>query len=123
MVGVTLAVSFLLAVTSTLYSVGFRQQRTGRRYSLAQTDGRAALARVTRTRRHGSKVVGTSNAGTLSGLTSSASQLIVNIPQATGNSPIDVMYAIDNAGNLYYKGQNDANGTTLTYGVQSMTVH
>ena len=40
MVVATLVVAFLVAATSKLYSVGFQQQRAGRNYSAAQTDGR-----------------------------------------------------------------------------------
>jgi len=95
-----LVLSFLVASTAAVYQGGEKQQRTARAYSLAQTDIRRALQRITRTARHGYQVVPTSNWGTFAGQSSGMHQLIVEVPEPGTTSRAQVRFYIQD-GNVY----------------------
>lgn len=123
MLAASLVVTFLVAASTTLYDVGFRQQRLAWRYSNSQTDLRAALSQMTRTLRHGYAVVPVSAAGNLVGQVSNNTQVIVRVPQPAGAAAIEVMFAVSPTGDLYYQREGDAVGTTMISGVQSIAVN
>src|SRR5262249_26544902 len=122
MVASALIVSFTLAAAATLYMTWQKQTLLARNYSQAQTDLRTAFHSLLRTLRHGSTVVATSSAGNLNGQTSTTSQVIVTVPQATGSSDIQVLY-YQTGGVLYYQRQGDGSGTSIISGVTAFTVH
>lgn len=117
-----LVLAFIVAATAGLYNIGQRQQLIGGRYSANQTNMREALRRMTRALRHGYAVVGTSSAGSLSGISSGAGQVVVRVPDPGGATQSDLLFYRSPAGAIYYLGQNDpAPGTKLLDNVQSLT--
>ncbi|HOJ23012.1 MAG TPA: type II secretion system protein [Armatimonadota bacterium] len=115
-----LVLSFLVASTAAVYQGGEKQQRTARAYSLAQTDIRRALQRITRTARHGYQVVPTSNWGTFAGQSSGMHQLIVEVPEPGATSRAQVRFYIQD-GNVYAQRQNvPSPGILLIEGVQAL---
>lgn len=115
-----LVLSFLVASTAAVYQGGEKQQRTARAYSLAQTDIRSALQRITRTARHGYKVVPASSSGTFSGQSSGLNQLIVEIPEPGAASRAEVRFYVAN-GRVYAQRNNEAApGLLLIEGAQTL---
>lgn len=119
---VALIMTFLTIGVGMLYTVGQRQQRISNYYSQVQTDMREGLRRVTRTLRHGYEVVGTSTAGTLNGLSSSTSQIIVRVPEPTGAATTYVHIRFYVSGSVLYSQRQDqsAPGVALLDGVQTL---
>lgn len=116
-----LILAFVVAATAGLYSIGQAQQRTARSYSRVQTDLRSALNRMTRTLRHGYRIVDTSTVGTLTGMSSGTSQTIVEVPQPGAASTAQVRFYRAADGTVYFQRHIDAApGTPLTGGVQAL---
>ncbi len=116
-----LILAFLAAATASLYTVGQAQHHTAKGYSQVQTDVRRAMARVTRTIRHGYSVVGTSSLGTLNGLSSAVNdQIIVEVPEPSpSTAKRQIRFYRSNAGVLYYQDHTQAApGTALMTGLQ-----
>lgn len=116
-----LILTFLVWATARFYIVGIAQQRLGQGYSQAQTNIRTALRSVTRTIRHGYAVVPSVSSGNLNGKTSTTSQIIVTVPQATGSPTINILFYVSN-GTLYYQRSTDTSPTVMITGVQSLTL-
>lgn len=124
MVVSALILSFIVAATAGLYTVGQAQQRTARSYSEAQTDIRTTLRRMTRALRHGYQVVGVSAAGTLAGKASGPDQVIVRVPEPGGGSQSEILFYRSGSGVLYFQRESDAApGTPLVEGVRALAVH
>ncbi|MFN3648286.1 MAG: type II secretion system protein [Armatimonadota bacterium] len=129
--GVTLAevviaamiLGFLLAATANLYQVGFRQQRLAGAYGQVQTDLRDALRRATRGMRHGFRVVSPSTSPSFPVTTSSAAQVIVEVPEpsASASSSVEVRFHV--SGGVLYAQRSDqaAPGLALIQGVQTVS--
>ena len=116
-----LLLTFIIAVTGTLYQVGQRQQRTARDYSQNQIDARKALRKLTRTIRHALGVVGTSAAGNLLNLTSGANAIIVDTLDAGGAPRVQIRFHVSN-GVLYgQREEQAAPGVAIADGIQSLT--
>jgi hypothetical protein len=115
--------SFALAATAQLYRVGFVQQRVARSYSGAQTEGREALRRVTRTLRHGKKPVNPSTEAAFPVTTSDASQVIVKVPEPEGAATDWMEVRVHRSGTVLYAQRADqaAPGTSLLTGVAALS--
>ena len=114
--------AMVIASCATLLTIGRRQQKTWQRYSQLQTDLHTALRRATRTIRHGSAVLNPSAAANFPVKTSSATQVIVQVPEPTGTSPTTVQVRFYVSGGVFYAQRSDVagNGLTLMSGVQSV---
>ena len=117
-----LILSFILAATAQLYRVGNEQHRIVRHYSQVQVNLREALRRATRTIRHGSAVVTGSTVSNFQVADSTATQLIVVVPEPTGVMPDWIQVRIHLDGGILYAQRADqaAPGTPLITGVQSV---
>lgn len=117
-----LILAFVVAATAGLYTIGQAQQQTARGYSRAQTDIRSALNRITRTLRHGYRIVDTSSVGALAGMSSGATQAIVEVPEPGAASTAQVRFYRAADGTVYFQRHTDAApGTALIRGVQALT--
>jgi prepilin-type N-terminal cleavage/methylation domain-containing protein len=114
--------AFVIVSCATLLTIGRRQQRTWQQYSQIQTDLRMALRRASRTIRHGSVVLNPSVAANFPVKTSSATQLIVLVPEPTGTTPTTVEVRFHLNGGVLYAQRSDVsgNGIALMSGVQSV---
>jgi type II secretory pathway pseudopilin PulG len=114
--------AFVIASSATLLTIGRRQQRTWQQYSQVQTDLHIALRRATRTIRHGSAILNPSSAVNFPIKTSSATQLIVRVPEPTGVSPTTVEVRFHVTGGVFYAQRSDVagNGLALMTGVQGV---
>lgn len=116
-----LILSFIIAAAATFYNTAYEQQRQARGFSRALTDLRSSLRVATRAIRHGFTVVGTTtNFGNAS---SSATQLIVTVPEPTGTTPSTVQLRYYLSGGVLYKQRSDqaAPGTALADGITTLT--
>lgn len=123
----TIILSFVVSGTMTLYTVGQKTQSVSRYYSQVQTDMRTGMRSATRTIRHGYNVVATSvktnfPAGSR---TSTASQIIVRVPEPSTSGSPDVEIRFYASGGTLYVQRSDAAspGTALITGVQSFTIN
>jgi hypothetical protein len=115
-------VAFLTTATAALITVGERQDRTTRFYSYGQTDIRTAMRTIGRTLRHAYLVRASGTLGTLNGVASNASQVVCEIPQASGSSNIEILFYMS-GGTVYYQRSTDAApGTALLTGASGMAV-
>ena len=114
--------AMVIASCATLLTIGRRQQRTWQRYSQLQTDLHSALRRATRTIRHGSAVLNPSSAANFPVKTSSATQVIVVVPEPSGTTPANVEVRFHVTGGVFYAQRADVsgNGLVLMSGVQSV---
>lgn len=114
--------AFVITGAATLLNVGRRQLRTLRTYSQVQTDLRAGVRRASRTLRHANTVLNPSSAGNFPVKSSSASQVIVQVPEPTGSSPatVEVRFYVSNG--VFYAQRSDVSGSgvALESGVQSV---
>ena len=122
LVATYLILAFVTSGTMGLYYVGTRQQRISRFYTLAQTDLREGIRRITRTVRHGSAVLtGTAFAAP----NSSATQIIVAVPQASPGDRIRV-YRDPTTGTIYAQTAGDAAassaGTVMVTGPATLSI-
>lgn len=114
--------AFVIMGAATLLNVGRRQQQTLRIYSQVQTDLRGGVRRATRTLRHASKILNPSSMANFPVKVSNASQVIVEVPEPTGNSPatVEVRFYVSNG--VFYAQRSDVAGAgvVLERGVQSV---
>jgi hypothetical protein len=120
MMSALLILAFITASAFALYWSGNQAHRRSRFYSEAQTEIRQTLRQMTRVIRSAEAVVNPGTMGTLSGLASNASQIVVRLPQPSG-APIECRYYVSN-GVLYQQRSLDtAPGTALLRGVTGLT--
>lgn len=113
-----MVLSFMVAATARVYQVGEKQQRTARAYSLAQSDIRRGLQRLTRTVRHGYQVVAAS--ANFGGASSGLNQVVVEVPEPGGTTRGEIRFYLS-GGTLYAQKQSEAApGTALVTGVQAL---
>jgi type II secretory pathway component PulJ len=120
-VGLTI-LSVVLAATAALLAGGQRLQRTSQDYSQLQTDLRTAVRRVARSLRHGFAVV---NPSTVSGFgvqASSATQVIVTVPEPSGVTPekVELRFYVSNQVLYAQRSDQAAPGTALLTGVRGL---
>ena len=118
--------SFVVAATAQLLAVGQAQQRIARNYSDAQTDLREALVRSTRAIRHGYAVKNPSaDVGAVANypnLTSTTTQLIVEVPEPTGalSERVQLRFHVTNGTFYAQRSDETAPGTELIEDVDSI---
>jgi hypothetical protein len=125
--------SFVVAASANLISVGQRQQRIARNYAQVETDLREALRRATRAVRHGysvqsptintSAVLNFADSG-VPKLLSDSTQVIVKVPEPTGSNPdtVELRFHLTN-GTLYAQRSDQSSpGTALISDVSSLSI-
>jgi len=111
-----LVLSFVIAGTARLLVAGERQQSLGRNYSQVQTDLRLALNRATRAIRHAH--------GAQAG--SSDTQLIVEVPQASGETPQTTKATYYRSGDTFFmrpSTPSNADPVPLITGVDMLSIN
>lgn len=132
LVATFLILAFVTSGTVGLYYVGTRQQRGSRFYTLAQTDLREGIRRITRTVRHGSGVLTTASPASAvspsSGFpvkVSDASQIIVDVHLASSTANQIRIYRNSTTGTIYAQTAGDAPtlpGTVMVDGPATLAI-
>jgi len=127
LLGATLLLAFVTSATAALYHVGTRQQRNAQFYSETQTDLKEALRRITRTIRHGGwggvgVVMGSSVTNFAGVANSTASQIIVSVPQPNAIGSDQVRIYMDGSGNVYAQRNDSVGAGTLMLAGPSSTI-
>ncbi|MFM7323260.1 MAG: type II secretion system protein J [Armatimonadota bacterium] len=112
--------TFIVSAIGLLFNAVYKQQQLARNLSRGLTDLRSGFVVLTRVGRHAYRVVeSTSSFGNAA---SSASQLIIEVPEPTGTTPATVLIRFYVTGGTLYKqraGQSDP-GTPLLDNVSSV---
>lgn len=123
MLACLLILSFAVASVSKLMTAGLLQQQAGRERSDGQDAVRKGVRLAVRSLRHGFRVVASSTSFG-SAQSSSASQVIVEVPQPSGSNPSKILIRLYRSANTLYLQRSDQPGSPVVAlsGITSLTV-
>ena len=124
MLACLLILSFAVASVSKLMTAGLLQQQAGRERSDGQDAVRKGVRLAVRSLRHGFRVVSSSTAFG-SAQSSSASQVIVEVPQPSGSNPSRILMRLYRSANVLYLQRSDQPGSPVAAlsGITALTVN